>query len=384
MKKLEGKTAIITGASRGVGEYMALEFAKEGCNVVVAARTETEGQSKLEGTIAETAAKLQAMGVRALPVRCDVTDEDSVNAMVERAAAEFGRIDILVNNAGIMAPQKLIDMPLKRWDLLWRVNVRGAIACSKAVLPHMIAQSDGVIFNISSIAADQDQPGNISYMLTKHALRELAKGLAAEEKAHNIRVFALSPYGWVPTPGTLFYRLDETMPEWGRNSSGRRQWDSPRSTFAARKGRRSAGSTSTAGISFGIASTTALTCTRATKHFSRSTSEHRRAPARRARRTPRASTRSQARRDEEAWRDDGRGVPERCPETPAEDCEREAKPPIVRHLVAAKRHSVFDEVAELYDRVRPSYPVALIDEMLAMSGISRGGRILEIGCGRER
>jgi NAD(P)-dependent dehydrogenase (short-subunit alcohol dehydrogenase family) len=79
----------------------------------------------------------------------------------------------------------------------------------------MIAQRDGVIFNISSIAADQEGAGNIAYMLTKHALRELAKGLAAEERAHNIRVFALSPYGWVPTPGTLYNRLDETMPDVG-------------------------------------------------------------------------------------------------------------------------------------------------------------------------
>jgi NAD(P)-dependent dehydrogenase (short-subunit alcohol dehydrogenase family) len=215
MIDLKGKTAIITGASRGVGEYMALEFAKEGCNVVVAARTEAEGQSKLDGTIGETAAKLEALGVRALPVRCDVTDDDSIAAMVERAMADFGRIDILVNNAGIMAPQRLADMPMKRWDLMWRVNVRGAIACSKAVLPHMMARHDGVIFNISSIAADQDGAGNIAYMLTKHALRELAKGLAAEEREHNIRVFALSPYGWVPTPGTLYNRLDETMPEVG-------------------------------------------------------------------------------------------------------------------------------------------------------------------------
>ena len=215
MKKLNGKVAIVTGASRGVGEYMAREFAKEGCNVVVAARTESEGQSKLEGTIGETAAELQAMGVRALPVRCDVTDEESIAAMVQRTLAEFGRIDILVNNAGIMAPAKLVDMPLKRWDILWKVNVRGAIACSKAVLPSMIEKRDGVIINISSIAADQDQPGNISYMLTKHALRELSAGLAAEEKEHNIRVFALSPLGWVPTPGTLFYRLDETMPSVG-------------------------------------------------------------------------------------------------------------------------------------------------------------------------
>ncbi|HLB22798.1 MAG TPA: SDR family NAD(P)-dependent oxidoreductase, partial [Dehalococcoidia bacterium] len=215
MKNLEGKVAIITGASRGVGEYMAVEFAKEGCNVVVAARTEAEGQSRLEGTIGETARELEKLGVRALPVRCDVTDDDQIEEMVRRTMSEFGRIDILVNNAGIMAPAKLVDMPLKRWDLMWRVNVRGAIACSKAVLPHMIARNDGVIFNISSIAADQEGAGNISYMLTKHALRELAKGLAAEEKEHNIRAFALSPLGWVPTPGTLFYRLDETMPSVG-------------------------------------------------------------------------------------------------------------------------------------------------------------------------
>jgi len=215
MKKLEGKVAIVTGASRGVGEYMAIELAKEGCNIVAAARTEAEGQSRLEGTIAETAAELEKLGVRAIPVRCDVTDDESIELMVKRTLGEFGRIDILINNAGIMAPARLVDMPMKRWDLIWRVNVRGAIACAKAVLPHMIERRDGVIINVSSIAADQDGAGNISYMLTKHALRELAKGLAAEEKEHNIRVFALSPYGWVPTPGTLFYRLDETMPSVG-------------------------------------------------------------------------------------------------------------------------------------------------------------------------
>ena len=211
-KKLEGKVAIVTGASRGVGEYMAREFAKEGCNIVVAARTEEVKDPKLPGTIFSTADELNRMGVRAIPVRCDVTDEDSVNAMARRTLDEFGRIDILVNNAGIMLPAKLVDMPLKRWDLIWRVNVRGAIAASKAVLPAMIKQRDGVIFNISSIAADQDGADNISYKLTKHALRELSQGLAAEEKEHNIRVFGLSPLGWVPTPGTLYHRLNETMP----------------------------------------------------------------------------------------------------------------------------------------------------------------------------
>ena len=235
MKKLEGKVAIITGASRGVGEYMAIEFAREGCNVVVAARTEAEGQSRLEGTIGETARELEKLGVRALAVRCDVTDDAEIEALVARTIAEFGRVDILVNNAGIMAPAKLVDMPLKRWDLMWRVNVRGAIACSKAVLPHMIVKRDGVIFNISSIAGDQGGAGNIAYKLTKHALRQLAEGLANEERDHNIRVFALSPLGWVPTPGTLFYRLDETMPEVGPMLERPAAMASLRSTSAAKK-----------------------------------------------------------------------------------------------------------------------------------------------------
>ncbi len=212
MKQLDGKVAIVTGASRGVGEYMAREFAKEGCDVVVAARTEEVKDPKLPGTIFSTVEELRAFGVRAIAVRCDVTDEESVNAMVQRTLDEFDRVDILVNNAGIMLPARLVDMPLKRWDLIWRVNVRGAIAASKAVLPTMIKQRDGVIFNISSIAADQDGAGNISYKLTKHALRQLSEGLANEERANNIRVFALSPLGWVPTPGTLYHRLDETMP----------------------------------------------------------------------------------------------------------------------------------------------------------------------------
>ena len=215
MKKLEARVAIVTGASRGVGEYMAREFAKEGCSIVVAARTEAQQDPRLPGTIHDTAREIEELGVRAIAVRCDVTDEDSVNAMVKRTLDEFGRIDILVNNAGIMLPAKLVDMPLKRWDLIWRVNVRGAIACSKAVLPTMIEHRDGVIFNISSIAADQDGAANISYKLTKHALRELSEGLASEEREHNIRAFALSPYGWVPTPGTLYHRLDESMPSVG-------------------------------------------------------------------------------------------------------------------------------------------------------------------------
>ena len=209
---LKDKVAIITGASRGVGRFMALELAREGCHIVVAARTEQEADPKLPGTIFSTVEELRALGVRALPVRTDVTDEESVRAMVEATLAEFGRIDILINNAGIMFPGRLWEIPIKRWDLVFRVNVRGAVLCCQAVLPHMIERGDGVIGNVSSIAADQRGAANVSYSVTKQALRKLSEGLADEVREYNIRVFALSPEGLVITPGTMYHRLPEQVP----------------------------------------------------------------------------------------------------------------------------------------------------------------------------
>lgn len=208
--KLQGKVAVITGASRGVGRNMALELAKEGCDIVIAARTEEVKDPKLPGTIYSTAEEIRALGRRALPVRTDVTDEESIDSMVRQALAEFGKIDILINNAGIMAPGLLVDLPLRRWDLMWRVNVRGPIACAHAVLPHMIERRDGVIINISSVLADVPGAGNIPYSLTKQALRKLSEGLAWEVREHNVRVFALSPEGLVRTPGTMYHRFEET------------------------------------------------------------------------------------------------------------------------------------------------------------------------------
>lgn len=210
--KLQGKVAIVTGASRGVGKNMALELAKEGCDIVVAARTEEVKDPRLPGTIFSTAEEIRALGRRALPIRTDVTDEESIDRMVKEALEEFGKIDILINNAGIMTPGPLVDLPLRRWDLMWRVNVRGPIACSRAVLPHMMERRDGVIINISSVLADVPGGGNIPYSLTKLALRKLSEGLAEEVREHNIRVFALSPEGLVRTPGTTFHRFEETEP----------------------------------------------------------------------------------------------------------------------------------------------------------------------------
>lgn len=210
--QLADKVAIVTGSSRGVGKFMALELAKEGCHIVVAARSEQEGDPKLPGTIAATAGEIRSLGVRALAVRTDVTDEESVREMVQAALAEFGRIDILINNAGVMSPGRIWEIPLKRWDLVVRVNVRGPVACCQAVLPHMIERKNGVIINISSIAADQGGGGNVSYSVTKDALRKFSQGLAEEVKEQGIRVFALSPEGLVITPGTMYHRLPEQVP----------------------------------------------------------------------------------------------------------------------------------------------------------------------------
>jgi len=210
--ELEGKVAIVTGASRGVGKNMALELARAGADIAVAARTEQVKDPKLPGTIAETAEEIRALGRRAVSVRTDVTDEESIEAMVRRVLEEFGRIDILVNNAGIMAPGPLLDVPLKRWDLVMRVNVRGPVACSRAVWPHMVERRDGVIINISSILADQAGGGNISYSVTKQALRKLSEGLAEEGEPYGIRVFSLSPEGLVITPGTMYHRLPDQVP----------------------------------------------------------------------------------------------------------------------------------------------------------------------------
>ena len=209
---LESKVAIVTGSSRGVGKNIALELARAGADLVVAARTEQVKDPKLPGTIFETAEEIRALGRRALPVRTDVTDEESIEAMVGCAIEEFGRIDILVNNAGIMAPGPLAEVPLKRWDLVMRVNVRGPVACCRAVWPHMVERRGGVIINISSIAADQPGGGNISYSVSKDALRKFSEGLAEEGKPHDVRVFALSPEGLVVTPGTMYHRLSEEVP----------------------------------------------------------------------------------------------------------------------------------------------------------------------------
>jgi len=208
--KLAGKVAIVTGSSRGIGKAIALAFAREGAAVTVVARTEQEG-SKLPGTIHQTAEEIRALGGRAIPVRTDITVDEDVERMVKRTLDEFGRIDILVNNAAANFNASIADLPVKRWDLLMRVNLRGTFICTKAVLPTMIAQRSGNIICMTSIAAKRRAPpGEVCYSITKAGIELFCWGLAQEVKQHNIAVNDLYPTGGVATDGfkVVFQNVD--------------------------------------------------------------------------------------------------------------------------------------------------------------------------------
>ena len=155
--KLDGKIAIVVGGSRGIGKEICKTLASEGAAVAVVARTEKEG-GKLPGTIHQTADEIRSSGGKALPIRADITVDEDVDQMVKRVLDEYGRIDILVNDAAANFNASVADLPIKRWDLMMRVNLRGTFICTKAVLPTMMAQKSGNILCMTSIAAKRKAP----------------------------------------------------------------------------------------------------------------------------------------------------------------------------------------------------------------------------------
>ena len=213
--KLKDRIAIVTGASRGLGREVALGLAREGASVVVTARTETEGE-KMAGSIHRTAEEIDALGVPALAVRCDVTREDAVARMVQKALDRFGRIDVLVNNAGIASPSSILDMTLKRWELVLRVNLTGTFLCSKAVLQTMISQRSGSIINISSVQAHGRgfADTGIAYGVSKAAIERLTIGFAMEVSRYNIAVNCVRPRGSVVTEGMKLLNPNADWSAW--------------------------------------------------------------------------------------------------------------------------------------------------------------------------
>jgi len=206
MLKLRDKVAIVTVGSRGLGKALSIGLAKEGAMVVVAARSESENL-KLSGTIYKTVKEIKLSGGQALPIRCDVTDENSVNEMVQRAVEELGRIDILINNAGVAFYYPLIETPLKRWEIVLRVNLTGTFLCSKAV--YMIKQGKGSIINISSLAANERDEGTVptglAYSVAKAGLDRFTWGLVSEVEKFNIAVNCIKPKHVIDTEGMRFW-----------------------------------------------------------------------------------------------------------------------------------------------------------------------------------
>jgi citronellol/citronellal dehydrogenase len=218
--KLEGKVAIVTGASRGIGKAIALALAREGARVVAAARTEHEG-GPLPGTIHKTADEIRALGGHALAIKTDVTKEESVEGLVGRTLQEYGAVDVLVNNAGITFPGKLLDLPVKRWDLVIAVNLRGTFLCTKAVLPTMVKRRSGSIINFSSVVGTRLIMFDVAYGVAKAAVERFTCGLAEELKEYNIAVNALCPSltdtegfkQWMPGVDTSGWQKPEM---WGK------------------------------------------------------------------------------------------------------------------------------------------------------------------------
>jgi 3-oxoacyl-[acyl-carrier protein] reductase len=185
MTDLKNKTALVTGAGKGIGKAIALALAKEGVNVILVARTQEE--------IDSVAAKVRSLRVKALAITADVADINSVNAAVEKALSEFGAIDILINNAGIASFGKFLELEPTDWERIIQVNLMGPYYVTRAVIPNMIERQTGDIINISSTAGLAGNAMTSAYSASKFALLGLTDSLMQEMRKHNIRVTALTP-----------------------------------------------------------------------------------------------------------------------------------------------------------------------------------------------
>ena len=185
MNDLKNKNALITGAGKGIGKAIAIALAKEGVNVILMART----QSDLD----DVAKEVNALGVKSYTVVADVADINSVNSAVEKALAEFKTIDILINNAGIAAFGKFLELEPSAWENIIKVNLMGTYYVTRAVLPNMIERQTGDIINISSTAGLNGNAMTSAYSASKFAVLGLTDSLMQEVRKHNIRVTALTP-----------------------------------------------------------------------------------------------------------------------------------------------------------------------------------------------
>ena len=192
--RLEGKVALVTGASRGIGREIALELAREGASVAV-------NYAGSEAKALEVVDEIKAIGRDAFAIQADVSNSESVNEMTKETIERFGKLDILVNNAGITKDNLLMRMKESEWDDVININLKGVFLCTKAVTRQMMKQRSGRIINISSIVGVSGNPGQANYVAAKSGVIGLTKTSAKELSSRGINVNAVAP-GFITTDMT--------------------------------------------------------------------------------------------------------------------------------------------------------------------------------------
>lgn len=187
---LKGKTAIVTGASQGLGEAIAIGLAEAGADLVLASRN--------EASLAKVATEITARGAKCLTVKTDMLKADEIQTMADKAVAQFGKIDILVNNAGINLVKPFVDLTEEDWDSVLDTNLKGYFLCSKVVGREMIKNKSGCVINNASVFGLRGFPNIASYIASKGGVVQLTRGLAVEWARHKIRVNCVAP-GYIVT-----------------------------------------------------------------------------------------------------------------------------------------------------------------------------------------
>lgn len=192
--QLAGKTALVTGASRGIGRSIALLLAERGADVVINYAGNTEAAEK-------TVADIEALGRKAMMIKTDVADTEACKAMIDKVVEEFGKIDILVNNAGITKDTLLMRMSEEDWDAVLTTNLKSVFNCTKAAVKYMMKQRSGRIVNISSVVGAMGNAGQANYAAAKAGMLGFTKSVARETAKRGITVNAIAP-GFIATDMT--------------------------------------------------------------------------------------------------------------------------------------------------------------------------------------
>jgi NAD(P)-dependent dehydrogenase (short-subunit alcohol dehydrogenase family) len=221
MSSLNGRVVVVTGASRGIGAAIACRLAADGARVAITARTAEEGDHKLlAGSLNTTAQIIRTAGGTVLPIVADLAKQDDRARLIETVERELGGVEVLVNNAAVTYYEPVADFSERHFEIMFGVQVRAPFELAQRVLPGMRQRHEGWILNISSRAAVHpsgppwtNRPGGTVYGMVKAAIERFSTGLASEVYADGISVNALSPSGLVPTPGVIFHKLTEGVPE---------------------------------------------------------------------------------------------------------------------------------------------------------------------------